>query len=610
MANTRALAEQNLADYEAFQRRPAASIEHWPVELQIEITARCGGNCPMCLRHEVSRPYGQDLAPELLTTVRPALERATTFAPFGLGDPLLSKQLFGLMEAARDLGLYQIIYTRGDLLDPLRRARLIAAGLDRLVVSISGATPASYAMAHGVDSHQIVCSNVSRFAEWLTAQGRSRPSLGINFIVTNLSYEEIPAIVDLAESLGVGDVLLSPVICTRGEFTGWRWRGTDEQWQALYGWADEARARHITLHLDTLERARSPKHDGYCLHPFRQAYVTAEGDVYPCCSGQYAGGEFIFGSLRDEPFEAIWFGQAATKFRARILDRDRPQACSVCRAAAMCAYSEDAPPDTEHFKEVLESKSRGRRYLASPPGALVEVLKTKLPNHGPIVVFEPSGSHLGRTLSKRLGLNVRSRGDGTAPPGSYVLAVLDGRIDSPEALRTVKACATDVTDLRVLFLADGIGPTRWQQWNYWEHVCHALVGVGQVVVDAAVLSGEACAWFLHLRPIKAANGLCAHPEGLEPLRPGEEGHVGAARVALRRTQGQTVELRERIKQAAARSAELNREIAQLESRLQRFEQFFPVRLWRWAARVARRTGTAAAGGTKAPRNNPRRGRKG
>ena len=670
MGNTRDLAEQNLADYEAFQRKPAASIEHWPVELQVEVTAQCLANCRICLRGEVDRPYGEDLAPGLIPALTPALERAVTFAPFGLGDPLLSPQLFPMMTTARDLGLYQSIYTCGDLLDPPRRALLLAAELDQLVVSISGVTPESYTRFHGVDSLNLVRHNVSRFADELAAQGRSRPGLAINFVVTKSSYDEISGVVDLAESLGISDVLLSPVICSRGKFTSWRWRGTDEQWEALRRWRDNASARHITLGLDTLEWARSPKHDGYCLHPFRQAYVSVDGDVYPCCSGQYAGTEFTLGSLREQSFEAVWFGPTATQFRARILEGDRPKACAECRAAAMCAYSNDAPPDIEHFGKLLAAKSYSRRYWAEPPEALVEAVASKLPRGAPLAVTEPAGSRLGRRLAARDGLRVRFLPDGAPPAGADLLAVLATPIESAPSRQWLEARHHDPHGLRVLFLADGTGPTRWHQWAHWEYLCRVLAQSGWTVADAVVVGGDVCSWFMHLRPGLSSNGFCAHPQGLEPVPPSElvpaqkdeptlrhlrrlvsqldarteelldntsvlrdEAAQRDAYIALLRDEAaqrdayvarchETIEKLETTAstlqdEAAQRdayitllrgeAAQRDETIKDLNVRLAWLEQVLPVRLWLWATRAAARLGWPRARTTIAALGRPKPG---
>jgi radical SAM protein with 4Fe4S-binding SPASM domain len=75
------------------------------------------------------------------------------------------------------------------------------------------------------------------------------------------------------------------------------------------------------------ENDRSTLH---CRWPWSAAYVTAEGDVTPCCNCPDKR-ELFMGNLLEKPFSSIWNGKAYRIFR-RELREGVPQICRNCPA--------------------------------------------------------------------------------------------------------------------------------------------------------------------------------------------------------------------------------------------------------------------------------------
>jgi radical SAM protein with 4Fe4S-binding SPASM domain len=64
-------------------------------------------------------------------------------------------------------------------------------------------------------------------------------------------------------------------------------------------------------------------------------YVTANGNVLPCCIAPFTGvpyGEIVLGNLFTDVAETIWNGPRYRDWRRRMLSDKPPAACEGCGA--------------------------------------------------------------------------------------------------------------------------------------------------------------------------------------------------------------------------------------------------------------------------------------
>jgi cyclic pyranopterin phosphate synthase len=128
--------------------------------LRLSLTARCNLACPYC-RPDGQEPPGLLTLPQRLAVVRAAVELGATSLRLTGGEPLLNPELEPLIAAVQALrqgnqsetnnGLRELALTsNGQLLTAERAQRLRAAGLDRLTLSLDGASGASVAHMAGL----------------------------------------------------------------------------------------------------------------------------------------------------------------------------------------------------------------------------------------------------------------------------------------------------------------------------------------------------------------------------------------------------------------------------------------------------------------------------
>jgi MoaA/NifB/PqqE/SkfB family radical SAM enzyme len=228
--------------------------------------------------------------------------------------------------------------------------RLVAAGLDRLWVSIDGASAESYADVRLGDHLPEIIANLERLQAM-----PDKPELGISFVAMRRNIADLPAVLDLARRMGASRLSLSHV----EPYT------EDMASDVLYGRAlFEAlpeggcampRFDHSGIDGKTLEKVialfpgaisftpLAPGHEGLC--PFlqrRSVSVRWDGRVGPCLPLLHAHAvclnghtrtwpDFTFGSLHERGLVEIWNASEYRDFR-RKLEEFAFAPCTTCNS--------------------------------------------------------------------------------------------------------------------------------------------------------------------------------------------------------------------------------------------------------------------------------------
>ena len=316
-----------------------------PAELYIEPTNRCNSRCETCVRTFRGVEPSRDLSPEEFRGIVdqvPGLERAVLH---GVGEPLLNAGLPAMVAYLKGRpSPPQVLFNSNALaLTPAIREALVEARLDELRVSIDAAHRLLYARIRGVDGFDQAVEQVAALASRVRSEGRGpRISLWMTAMRENLS--ELPELVRLARRMGVGEVYVQRLVFHE--------HGMARQEQSLF---QALRAEEVTYlaHAEALARdlgvalhasgASSPRASlevlagdkpwRQCRRPHTLMYITANGNVLPCCfspftTRDYAG--LILGNAFESSLEEIWQGPAYRDFRAALKSECPPEACDRC----------------------------------------------------------------------------------------------------------------------------------------------------------------------------------------------------------------------------------------------------------------------------------------
>jgi MoaA/NifB/PqqE/SkfB family radical SAM enzyme len=113
---------------------------------------------------------------------------------------------------AKGYGFRVEIITNGTLLEDGISLGLVELGLDRLWVSIDGATPGSYADVRLGDNLPRVVANLHQLQDLKQTLPKTKPKLGIAFVAMRKNIQDLPAVIDLGKSLGADRFSISNVL--------------------------------------------------------------------------------------------------------------------------------------------------------------------------------------------------------------------------------------------------------------------------------------------------------------------------------------------------------------------------------------------------------------
>jgi len=191
-------------------------------KVYIEPTNRCNLECRICMRNVWDEPLGEMSR----ATFARIIEALRSFSPppavffGGLGEPLAHPDIVEMVAQAKSLGSFVELITNGTLLTKERAHQLIEAGLDRLWVSLDGATPESFADVRLGAALPEVLTNLANFrrARWpkyppfLFFDYNMKPEIGIVFVAMKRNIADLPSVLRLGYQFGAMYFMVTNVL--------------------------------------------------------------------------------------------------------------------------------------------------------------------------------------------------------------------------------------------------------------------------------------------------------------------------------------------------------------------------------------------------------------
>jgi radical SAM protein with 4Fe4S-binding SPASM domain len=299
----------------------------------VELTVKCNLRCHFC-DNEMRNLYRDMPAPQFRRIVD-QLKPGTRLGLHGLGEPTLHKELLELIGYAKQRDLYVYFNTNHTVTTDAQMQGFVDRGLDELRISMSAGTREGFAAYAGKDLFADLTARVRRMVE-IRGRGR-RPLLRLVFVLTRQSRDEFPRVVRFADEVGVDELQVQTHL-------DWGKPPTpDEPPGGLALDEDElSAARRIVVDATaTVTRVKvilpfpkegpvfdSTVRPGHCQWPFNATWITADGEVTPCCN-LHDPRQIRFGNAFTEPLATVWLNDAYREFRVRYR-ADAVTACHTC----------------------------------------------------------------------------------------------------------------------------------------------------------------------------------------------------------------------------------------------------------------------------------------
>ena len=289
-----------------------------PFMLMVEPSSLCNLHCPLCAvgSGKLTRKQGHmplDQFRRIIDEMGPYLVHLTLW---NQGEPFLNPDLLAMIRYAKTRKMATLTSTNGHFLDSRERAeRLVASGLDDLIISLDGATPETYQGYRKGGDFQQVIRGIRHLVRAKRHLGSSLPYIELQFLVMKHNQHEIETFRALAGDLQVDRISLKTLQVETAQ-EGRRYL------------PDRQAHRRYILEAQSLRLKGRIRNN--CRWIWFCPVINSDGTVCACCFDK--DNEFPLGNIfRSGSLAKIWHGEKYRVFRQRILTaRAQMPLCQNC----------------------------------------------------------------------------------------------------------------------------------------------------------------------------------------------------------------------------------------------------------------------------------------
>lgn len=315
-----------------------------PFNVQVEITTKCNLRCKFCISPVWDR-RGKDMGFSDFKRIIDQFPYLTDVLLQGQGEPLLTKDLFKMVEYCKKKRIRVTTTTNGTLLSGEISEKIIHSGIDYILISLEGTNQAIFdEYRPGVDYNKLI-ENIKTLVK--IRGDYSKPKIMISFVATKGKIHELPKVVDLAADLGV-DYLEAEGVLFLGdervkkniiEDVLQNSNNEIELIQESYRIAERKNldfrwkgSKGLDIFSDTYNSLEYHIEPLKCRHVFRSGYITFDGH-FNYCVDLPDPSKYSMGNLLEEDFGNIWNNSKYLELRKTFLESDSNllNQCAVCK---------------------------------------------------------------------------------------------------------------------------------------------------------------------------------------------------------------------------------------------------------------------------------------
>lgn len=303
--------------YERANQSGKTTIKGLPISMAIEPTTACNLRCPECpsgLR-SFTRPTGK-LDTSLFEKIMDEVSDHLLYLTFYFqGEPYLNPQFLDMVQIAAKHSIYTTTSTNAHFLDDANAKKTVESGLNRLIISIDGASQETYESYRKEGDLTKVLEGTKNILKWRKKLKSKSPKVVWQFLVVRPNEHEIPKIKQLAKAYGVDKVAFKTA--------------------QIY---DYENGNELIPTINKYSRYH-PNQDGSysiknelenkCWKMWQSCVITWDGQVIPCCFDKDAS--HSMGNVSEKSFSEIWHSKPYQNFRkALFTSRSEIEICKNC----------------------------------------------------------------------------------------------------------------------------------------------------------------------------------------------------------------------------------------------------------------------------------------
>lgn len=289
-----------------------------PLSVSIEPTTACNLSCPECPSGLKSFTRGTgSIQTDFFRQTIDQLHTDTLWLNFYFqGEPFLHKGFLDMVAYAASKNIYTTTSTNAHFFSDQIAESTVRSGLDRIIISIDGATQGSYEKYRIDGELNKVLEGASKLISWKKKLKSTTPFVVFQCILFRSNEHEKDRIRQLARQIGVNALWFKTAQVMDYENDPNRLIPV-QQANSRYEISDEG---HVSLKSKLTNR---------CWKMWHSNVITWDGQVVPCCFDKDA--VHVMGKLHNRSIQEIWKNNNYHDFRMRLMkSRKNIDICSNC----------------------------------------------------------------------------------------------------------------------------------------------------------------------------------------------------------------------------------------------------------------------------------------
>jgi radical SAM protein with 4Fe4S-binding SPASM domain len=267
----------------------------------------------------------------------------------GEGEPLLHKDISGLITCAKDSGLDVAVTTNGVLLSKSLLNKILVY-LSWLRISLNAGTSRTYAFIHRTtqkDFDRVIIN--TKEAVRIKKRNGYPCTIGVQFLLLNENYKEAAILARALKDTGADYLIIKPYSQHPRSLNRLSLKLNYEKFLPLEGELKKYEDANfkVIFRKKTMLRIEGRRPYKKCLGLPFWAYLSSGGDLY-ACSAFLGDGRFCYGNIYRSSFQEIWQGQKRKEVIEMMEDSWDIENCRrACRMDEINAYLwelKDPPP--------------------------------------------------------------------------------------------------------------------------------------------------------------------------------------------------------------------------------------------------------------------------
>lgn len=296
----------------------------YPYAALIEIGNYCNLRCPTCPTpgdkiHRKKELMSFENFKKVTDNIKDAVHIVLLYFT---NEPLLSPDIFRMVEYAHRNNLYTEISTNAVLLNEEKTKNLLESGLDKIILDLDGTTKESYEQFRAGAKFEEVLRNITYFCRQKQILKSRKPFIELQFILNKLNQNEVEDIKKTAEELKVDN------LCIRSFGLG-EYAYSEKEIKELSAkfFPDILKYQQKIRYKKEGDKLKIKSSPQKCPLVKSHLVILVDGSVSMCCYD--LDGKYIYGNVLSQKLKDIWLSLGAKNMRQLAKDRKYPL-CKTC----------------------------------------------------------------------------------------------------------------------------------------------------------------------------------------------------------------------------------------------------------------------------------------